>query len=133
MRSRLQNIGLVVAILLLIGFGLAYSQVLGPNEVYAGQSFRIAADHNGTDTTTYELRQGTAVVSTVPRSQLANGTIIFPATVQAAVGTYPYFVVATGPGGSTSTGPYNVVVRNRAPFGFTNTRIIREGEPGFEQ
>ena len=127
---RLSVIAIVLAAVL-YGF-VSYSQTLGPNEVFVNQPFRIAADHNGVDTTSYELRQGTTLVSTVPASALANGVITFPPTQHAATGTYPYFVVAIGPGGSTSVGPYNVVVRFRFPAGLfylKRARMLGLGRP----
>lgn len=127
MRSRLQNVGLLVAVLLVALFvGLTvYSQVLAPNEVFVGQQFHVEADHTGADTTSFELRQDGALVATVQASVLANGVLSFPARSIAQAGTYTLVVSAVGPGGSTPGDPFTLVVRNRLPFAPANTRIQR--------
>jgi len=98
----------------------AHASSLRSNEVYADRTFRIAADHDGANTTSYRLYQNGGIFLTLPVSAQANGVITFDHP-GLAIGTYVVEFSAVGPAGETRSAPLSVTA---VPPG-----ILRAGVP----
>jgi hypothetical protein len=105
--------GLAVALflaVLVLALPSRASAQLASNEVYVNTSFKIAATHDGVNTTEYHLLRGGVLISTLARSALVGTTITFPHAGLAA-GTYVFVVEAKGDGGTAASAPFTVVVK----------------------
>lgn len=61
--------------------------------------YHVAADHDGIDTDSYDLRIDGTSRATQPVSALANGSIVFTDLAEANIGLHTWAIVAIGPGG----------------------------------
>jgi hypothetical protein len=116
---------LPLAILALLLLPSSASAQLAANEVYVNTPFKIAANHDGVETTEYRLTRGEVLVATLPRTALAGGVIAFDQPGLAA-GTYTFVVEAKGDGGQTPSAPFVVVVKvvPAAPVAPTGLRLV---------
>ena len=124
-KAVLVRLVLVAAVLALLP-SIASAQ-LASNEVYANTAFKIGADHDGVNTTSYTLKRNGAQVATAPVSARVGGSIVFDQP-GLAVGSYTYVVEAVGDGGTTPSAPYVVVVKvlPTAPSAPNGIRIVRQ-------
>jgi hypothetical protein len=90
-----------VLFLLVSGASVAHAQ-LAANEVYVNQSFQVAMDHDGLNTTGYRLYRNNVIVSTVSTAARVNGVVTFPARTETTTGTVLYEATAINSDGTTT-------------------------------
>lgn len=95
------------------------------DSIKANASFHFAFDHDGIDTDSYSVKINTAVYTTVPVSQLVNGTVMVPFLQGLPKGTYQFQVVATGQGGTGVSDLFSLSVTAGNPSNPRNPRIIK--------
>jgi hypothetical protein len=103
-----------------------------PCTVVPGEAFSFAVDHNGANTTSYNLYVNDALVGSLPAPAVSTGSVTFPfatgVPAGTAAGTYSLQATAVGPNGeSVKTTPVQLVVQSvaqppAAPF---NPRITK--------
>lgn len=112
----MKKLGLSGLVLMgLLAFAGKAEAQLASNEVYAGSTFKIAADHDGLNTTEYRLYRNGALSVTLPRTSLASGVIAFDQPSTLAAGSYVYYVEAKGDGGVAASVTYTVVIKALPP------------------
>src|SRR4051812_14438146 len=74
------------------------------NPVPRGTAFKIAADHDGKDTTGYRLWRDGVIVTNKTVSALVAGVITFDEPTTVPDGAHVYEVSAFGPGGEAKSG-----------------------------
>ena len=94
--------------------------------VKAKQPFDFLFDHDGIDTDGYTLYINTAQFTTVPVSQLTNGTITIAFPNGMPKGTYNFVAEAFGPGGVGTGSPLTLDVTAGNPSAPRNPRIIKK-------
>lgn len=87
--------------------------------------FTMVADHDGIDTSAYNLKVNTQLAATLPVTALANGTIRFPFPQGLPRGSYTLIIEATGEGGTTPSSPLSLTVTAGNPNAPRNPRIER--------
>lgn len=119
MPSFLRKCAYLVCVLL-----LASPVAAQTNSVPRGTAFKIAADHDGKDTTSYRLYRDGVVVTNKSVSALVAGVITFDEPTTVPDGAHVYEVSAMGPGGEAKSGaPITVTVVTPPPTAPKNLRF----------
>ena len=106
--------GLILAAALVLLPSAAFAQAT--DTIQQNKPFTVAADHDGVDTTTYNLYQNGVKVQIKDVSALVAGTIAFDRYVAGlAKGTYVFYVEAVGPGGVTASDTLTLTVTPGPP------------------
>lgn len=92
-------------------------------DIVRNQPFHVSADHNGEDTTSYDLKFNGVVFASQPVAALQSGVITFSNVIVTQVGSYVATLVAVGPAGSMESDPLPFVVVPAVPGKPTNLRL----------
>lgn len=111
--------------LVLLALPSTASAQLASNEVYVNTPFKIAANHDGVNTTDYRLYRNTVLVNSVAVTALVAGVVTIDSPGLSA-GTYAFQVEAKGDGGAAKSTVYSVVVKAlpAAPVAPSGLRLI---------
>jgi hypothetical protein len=97
--------------------------------VYVSQRFDVLANHDGVNTTSYELTISgpVAYYATLPVSALSGGVITFAVSGLSVTGNYTVIVTAIGDGGTANSDPFafGVVSVPVAPSKPGSIRIVK--------
>jgi hypothetical protein len=95
-----------------------------------GEPFDVLFDHDGVDTTQYDLMVNTQLVASIPVASLLNGTGKFPFNAGMTKGTYTFVVVAVGPGGTGTSLPLTQSITAGNPSAPGQVRTIKQSGGG---
>lgn len=116
---KLRTISVLIAVLFA---STAYAQAA--NTVKQGVAFKLAADVDGANTSTYRLYRGGVVVDSKPATAAVAGVITFDVAGTLAPADYSFELAAFGPGGEAKSLPLVVTVQALPPNAPKNFRFV---------